>query len=63
MSHHKSSSGSSHEGHHSHGKRFRMIHKMMKLSIAEKIDERVKNLIPCIQAQLEGGHFIKTFSV
>jgi hypothetical protein len=36
---------------------------MMNLSIAEKIDERVKNLIPCIQAQLEGGHFIKTFSV
>lgn len=40
-----------------------MIHEMMNLSIAEKIDERVKNLIPCIKAQLEGGHFIKTFSV
>lgn len=36
---------------------------MMNKTITETVDERVKTLIPCIKAQMEGGSFIKTFSV
>lgn len=61
-SHHKSPSNSSHEGHHGRG-RFRMFHHMLNATIAEKVDERFRALLPCIKAQLEGGHFTKTFSV
>lgn len=40
-----------------------MFHHMMNKTITETVDERVKTLIPCIKAQMEGGNFIKTFSV
>jgi hypothetical protein len=54
---------SSQEGHHGHGRRFEMFHHMMNKTITETVDERVKALIPCIKAQMEGGNFIKTFPV
>jgi hypothetical protein len=37
--------------------------KKFEEKIAEKVDERIKNLIPCIKSQIEGGNPIKTFSV
>lgn len=51
-----------HPGHHG-PERFGMFQEMMNATIADRVDERIKNLIPCIKTQLEGGHFTKTFSV
>lgn len=54
-----------HHGHHGpHGRKgFGRFFHMIDEVIAGKVDERVKTLLPCLKAQLEGGSFLKTFSV
>jgi hypothetical protein len=35
---------------------------MISTVVAAKVDERMQVLLPYLKAQLEGGHFLKTFS-